>query len=202
MKMKIKIDTKALARVLVGLCALSLSPATAGTSKVEVRWNELSPLILAHTVSLVLPGGTTVAGEVESVRDDSLTLDVRKTSNSKVQPKGTASIPRASVTTLQIDGSEGIGWANPRCGGRSACRPCGRERDCRAYVQYRRPRGRHPHGGRGRRDHGRLLFGQKHGPAHDDHPRRQRVTIQGAAVQGPGRGRGGSGHRRTAHDGT
>ena len=107
--MKMKIDTKTPAWVLVGLCVLSSSPAPAGTSKVEVRWNELSPLILAHTVSLVLPGGTTIAGEVEAVRDDSLTLDVHKTSNSKVQPKGTASIPRASVTTLQVTEAKGSG---------------------------------------------------------------------------------------------
>lgn len=104
-----KIDTKTVVRIVVGLCVLGLSPATAGTSRVEVRWSELSPLILAHTVSLVLPGGTAIRGEVEAVRDDSLTLDVRKTSNSKVQPKGTASIPRASVTTLQMTEAKGTG---------------------------------------------------------------------------------------------
>ena len=43
------------------------------------------------------------------MRDDSLTLDVRKTSDSKVQPKGTASIPRASVTTLQVTDAKGAG---------------------------------------------------------------------------------------------
>ena len=109
MKMKMKIDTKTLGWILVGLCVLGLSPATAGTSKLEVRWNELSPLILGHTVSLVLPGGTAIAGEVEAVRDDSLTMDVRKTSNRKVQPKGTASILRASVTTLQVTDAKGAG---------------------------------------------------------------------------------------------
>jgi hypothetical protein len=107
--MKMKIDTKAKIRILVGLCVLGLSPVTAGTSKVEVRWNELSRLILGHTVSLVLPGGTAIAGEVQAVRDDSLKLDVRKTSDSKVQPRGTASIPRASVTTLQMTDTKGTG---------------------------------------------------------------------------------------------
>jgi hypothetical protein len=107
--MKMKIGTKTRVRILVGFCVLGLSAATAGTSKVEVRWNELSPLILGHTVSLVLPGGAAIAGEVEAVRDDSLALDVRKSSDSKVQPKGTASIPRASVTTLQMDDTKGTG---------------------------------------------------------------------------------------------
>jgi len=104
-----KIDTKTWVRILAGICVLGLSPATAGTSKVEVRWNELSQLILGHTVSLVLPGGATVAGEVQAVRDHSLSLDVRKTSDSKVQPKGTASIPRASVTTLRMTDAKGTG---------------------------------------------------------------------------------------------
>src|ERR1039458_2676713 len=107
--MKMKIDTKAKIRILVGLCVLGLSPVTAGTSKVEIRWNELSPLILGHTLFLVLPGGTAIAGELEAVRDDSLKLDVRKTSDSKVQPRGTASIPRASVTTLQMTDAKGAG---------------------------------------------------------------------------------------------
>jgi hypothetical protein len=108
-RMKMKIDMKTLGWILVCLCVLGLSPATAGTSKLEVRWNELSPLILAHTVSLVLPGGTAIAGEVEAVHDDSLTLEIRKTSNRKVQPKGTASIPRTSVTTLQMTEAKGSG---------------------------------------------------------------------------------------------
>lgn len=107
--MKMKIETNALLPVLLGFCVVGLSPAIAGTSKIEVRWSELSPLVLAHTVSLVLPGGTAITGEVEAVRDDSLTLDVRKTSNSAVQPKGTASIPRASITTLQVTDAAGSG---------------------------------------------------------------------------------------------
>ena len=104
-----KIDTKTWFRILVSLCVLGVSPLTAGTSKVEVQWRELSSLILGHTVSLVLPGGIAIAGEVEAVRDDSLALDVRKTSDSKSQPKGTATIPRASVTTLQMTEAKGSG---------------------------------------------------------------------------------------------
>ena len=94
---------------LAGFCLLGLSPAIAGTSKVEVPWDRLSPLILGHTVNLVLPGGTAVTGEVIAVRADSLSMEVRKTSDAKVQPKGSASIPRASVTTLQLTEAKGMG---------------------------------------------------------------------------------------------
>jgi len=93
---------------LAVLFVLGLSLA-AGATKVEVRWNQLSSLVLGHTVTLVLPGGTSVAGDVVAVRDDALALEIRKTSDSKVQPKGTAAIPRASVTTLQITDTKGTG---------------------------------------------------------------------------------------------
>lgn len=88
--------------------AVSL-PAVARTANIEVRWSELSPLILGQTVTLVLPGGTAISGQTVAVRDDVLVLDVRRTSDSKVQPKGPASIPRASVTTLQKSETKAVG---------------------------------------------------------------------------------------------
>ena len=75
----------------------------------EVRWNELSPLILGHTVTLVLPGGAAISGQTVAVRDDVLVLDVRRTSDSRVQPKGSATIPRSSVTTIQMQETRGVG---------------------------------------------------------------------------------------------
>jgi hypothetical protein len=103
-----KSNNKNRACSLAVLYVLALSLA-AGAAKVEVRWSQLSSLVLGHTVTLVLPGGTSIAGDVVAVRDDALALDIRKTSDSKVQPKGTASIPRASVTTLQITDTKGPG---------------------------------------------------------------------------------------------
>ena len=95
--------------LLVGLCGLGLLPATAGASQIEVRWNELSPFILGHKVTLVLPGAITVTGDAVAVRDDSLMLDIHKTSDGKAFPKGSAAIPRASVTTLQMTETKGVG---------------------------------------------------------------------------------------------
>lgn len=96
-------------RILLLLCAAAAVPAVARTSHIEVKWNELSPLILGHTVTIVLPAGATVSGEAVAVRDDALMLEVRRTSDSRIQPKGQASIPRSSVTTLQISETKAVG---------------------------------------------------------------------------------------------
>ena len=90
-------------------CLLAVSHALASSSTIEVRWNELSPIILGHTVSAVLPTGVAISGAVTAVRDDSLTLAIRKTSDARVQPKGTASIPRASITTFRMTEANRVG---------------------------------------------------------------------------------------------
>ncbi|MBZ5619564.1 MAG: hypothetical protein LAQ69_12700 [Acidobacteriia bacterium] len=95
--------------LLAGLCGLGLLPATAGATQIEVRWQELSPLILGHKVTLVLPGAVTISGDAVAVRDDSLMVDIRKTSDAKAFPKGSTAIPRASVTTLQMTETKGVG---------------------------------------------------------------------------------------------
>ena len=101
-------DTKFWALILAGVCLWGAPHAVAGTSQIEVRWNGLSPIILSHRVSLVLPTGTAISGDVVAVGDDSLTMDVHKTSDRK-QPKGKMSIPRASVKTLQMMDTNGTG---------------------------------------------------------------------------------------------
>lgn len=92
--------------LLVGLCP---RPAVAGQSQVEVRWTELSPLILGKKVMLVLPGAVSVTGEAVAVRDDNLKIKIQKTSDNKAFPKGIAEIPRASVTTLQLGETKHVG---------------------------------------------------------------------------------------------
>jgi len=105
----VRSNTKTWAWAWAAFCAVNLSAAAAATNRMEVHWNQLSSLILGREVSLVLPGGTDIAGDVIAVRADSLALDVRKTSNEKVQPKGESAIPRASITTLQLRERKGVG---------------------------------------------------------------------------------------------
>ena len=98
-----------LLRLAAAICLSAASTASAGTSRIEVRWSELPPIILGHTVSMALPTGVAVSGDVVAMHDDSLTLEIRKTSDARLQQKGEASIPRASITTLEMTESNRTG---------------------------------------------------------------------------------------------
>ena len=83
--------------------------AYAASAPVELKWNELNATIFNKTVALTVPGAVTVKGGVAAVREDGLVLDIRKTSDSSRFPKGNATIPRASVTLLQVE-EHGTNW--------------------------------------------------------------------------------------------
>ena len=88
--------------ILIAVALVAQSPATAAPKPLELKWSELSHAIQGRTIELTLPGGTTVGGEVTVVREDSLVLDVHKTSDSNAYPKGNAILPKASVTVLNL----------------------------------------------------------------------------------------------------
>ena len=83
--------------------------AAAQAAQLEVRWSELSPLVVGRTVAIVLPDGTAVSGEAAAVRDAELAMDIRKTSNRTAHPKGMAAIPRASITTVEVREGRAVG---------------------------------------------------------------------------------------------
>jgi hypothetical protein len=93
------------------MCALVCSgeSALAASNRIELRWGELAPVIVNHKVKVVLPGGTEIQGLAVAVRDDALVLNVKKTSDRKGYPTGQNVIPRASLSTLQIDDFRGAG---------------------------------------------------------------------------------------------
>ena len=80
---------------------------------VELKWTELGTTISGKTVEMVIPGGVTVTGDVDAFRDDQLVLDVQKTSNAQVQPTGSATIPRSSVTVVTLLADRGTRWRKP-----------------------------------------------------------------------------------------
>jgi len=80
----------------------------AASTPVELKWDELYNAIYSQRVELKLPNAT-IRGDVAAVRSDALVLDVKKTSDSKVFPKGNAVIPRISVTLLKVE-SQGSHW--------------------------------------------------------------------------------------------
>jgi hypothetical protein len=93
--------------VLIACLLIAQQSGVAAGKPLELKWNELSPLIAGRIVELVVPGGATVRGEVAAVREDALVLDVRQSSDAKAYPKGNAAIPRTSVMLLQVQRERG-----------------------------------------------------------------------------------------------
>jgi len=87
--------------LLMAASSVGMFPAAAATPPAEIRWNDLAMLIVGHRVSIPLSEGV-VEGEVLSVRDDSLVLDIGKTSNASRYPKGQTPISRAAVTEVWL----------------------------------------------------------------------------------------------------
>ncbi len=90
--------------MLLGLC---LPTARAETKPLELKWGEIQQLVIGQRVQMVLPDGATVKGEVVTVREDSLVLDVKGTSNKEAHPKGSATIPRESVKLIRLERRSG-----------------------------------------------------------------------------------------------
>jgi hypothetical protein len=102
----IKFAVRSLTLVAVICCLGAFSNARA--AEFQARWNELAQLLAGYeNVSVALPGGGAVTGDLLSVRDDSLNLDVRKVSGSRAFGKGPASIPRAQVTSIRATKNRG-----------------------------------------------------------------------------------------------
>jgi len=72
------------------------------TKPLELKWGELAPTVQGHRVELTLTGGTRVTGDVAAIREDTMVLDVKKTSDPKAYPKGNASIPRSSIQLVKL----------------------------------------------------------------------------------------------------
>ena len=87
---------------LAALMLMVAGNSAAAPIPLELRWNELAPLISGRVVRLTAPGGATIQGGIAAIREDVLVMDVSKTSDSKAFPKGNANIPRASVSMLEV----------------------------------------------------------------------------------------------------
>lgn len=77
--------------------------------EVQLKWNEIATLTVGHDVQLQLPDGATVSGEALAVRQDSFEMNVRQASRPALYPKGQVSIPRASVSVIEVRKERGIG---------------------------------------------------------------------------------------------
>ncbi len=74
----------------------------AETGPVQLRWDELGPRITNKKIAFVLPDGTHVEGKVLAVEPEGLRLNVKKSSNRQIQPKGKHLVPRAGLSLVRV----------------------------------------------------------------------------------------------------
>lgn len=82
----------------------------ADNSAYRLQWADLGRIINNCRVSLTLPSGIRLQGDVASVESDALVLFVTKTSDKHAYPKGRGIVPRPEVTSLRVSKTNGYGW--------------------------------------------------------------------------------------------
>ncbi|MEO5926986.1 MAG: hypothetical protein ABIR70_24435 [Bryobacteraceae bacterium] len=92
---------------LLTLVCLGQQSMLAESKPLEMRWNELAPLISGQRVEMVMNDGAKVKGEVVAVREDTILLDV--SSATKEFTKGNGSVPRAALAQINLERRRG-GW--------------------------------------------------------------------------------------------
>ena len=81
--------------------ALILCGSMLAANREERKWNELQGFA-GRDVQLVLDRGAVIEGELVAVEAQALVLQVKRTSDKAVMPKGRASVPRTEVKVLGI----------------------------------------------------------------------------------------------------
>ena len=86
------------------LCGACLLPATAAAeSPKQLTWDAFAArLDVGSAIRIVLPDGTLIEGKPGVFRPEALDLRVYKTSNRRAHPKGLTTIPRETVTVVEI----------------------------------------------------------------------------------------------------
>lgn len=89
--------------MLSGFVYLNASSALAAQQKqLRLKWSELTRVVLGQKATMILPSGASIEGKVLAVEPDILVIDITKTSDSRAYPKGQASVPRSSVSVLNV----------------------------------------------------------------------------------------------------
>jgi len=91
-----------LVALIIGLLLIPGIGSAAGSDEIQMPWSEIAALVDHEKVSLVLPDGVTVEGQVVAVEPDALVLDIKKSSDPRAHPPQRSSIPRSSVSVLQL----------------------------------------------------------------------------------------------------
>jgi hypothetical protein len=88
----------------VSLIVLSMNSQGAFARQIREQrtWDELARIIPGMSLRLILPDATVINGRAVEVRPDELVVDVRRTSNRLLHPKGRTGIPRSDVTVIEL----------------------------------------------------------------------------------------------------
>jgi hypothetical protein len=86
-----------------------LAAQGSGAKPIELKWDELAPMIRGQKVDVTLADSATVHGEAVAVREDTLVLNVAGSSNPQTYPNGNGSIPRGAILLVQVERSRGSG---------------------------------------------------------------------------------------------
>jgi hypothetical protein len=91
--------------LLLALAMVAQTGAWAESKPLELKWNELAPLISGNRVELELKDASKVRGEAVAVREDGIVVDVKKPTSA--YKKGNAVIPRDSLTRIRLERRRG-----------------------------------------------------------------------------------------------
>jgi hypothetical protein len=92
------------AAVLISVALPIVSTQSLLARQIQRRstWDELPRLILGMNIRMTLPDSTVIRGRALDVRPDELVVDIRRTSDPRLHPKGRTGIPRPDVATLEL----------------------------------------------------------------------------------------------------
>lgn len=88
--------------LIVNLLSIPSIGVAAGADEIQLPWSEIAALVEHQKVALVLPDGAMIEGQVLAVEADALVLDIKKSSDSRSHPARQTSVPRSSVSVLQL----------------------------------------------------------------------------------------------------
>jgi hypothetical protein len=89
--------------ILIIVMLLTALPGqmAAKTKELQLRWEDLAPLIVGKQIELLLPDGTFLYGKARGVGDEKLLIDV-EASNATNHPKGQVEVARSLVDKLVL----------------------------------------------------------------------------------------------------
>jgi hypothetical protein len=90
-------------RLLFVLVFLAMVPAVVADQPSALSWSDLAQIVQPDwTIRVVLPDGTAVEGKPANFGAEALSMQVVRTSNKALHPKGPISIPRTQIKVVEI----------------------------------------------------------------------------------------------------